>query len=60
MFICACVPLGVLVFLSQLLSTLLFEIGFPAEADTSLAELPSQQAPGIHMSPGLGLQAYIS
>lgn len=60
MFMCACVSAGVLTFLSQLLSTFLFEIGFLAEADTNLAELFSQQAPGIHMSPGLGLQAYIS
>lgn len=60
MFICACVSVGVHVFLSQLLHVLLLEIGFLAEADTNLAKLASQKALGIHVSPGLGLQAYIS
>lgn len=34
-----------------------FEIGFLAEANSNLAKLASQQALGIHVSPGPELQA---
>lgn len=59
-FICAYVPVGVHMFLSQLLHILLLEIGFLAEANVDLADLANQNAPVIHVSPGLRLQVYIS